>query len=98
MHSNRYVDELEAARPAQGYVYLDGGDTMMEPSTWEVILRGVGGTLVQFLLEREHRPHAGRQTRAELSTPADARWNWIVRATIHSRGEIKAGTMPGAAC
>ena len=45
VHSNRYVDELEAARPAQGYVYLDGGDTMMEPSTWEVVLRGVGGTL-----------------------------------------------------
>lgn len=45
VHSNRYVDELEAARPAEGYVYLDGGDTMMEPSTWEVVLRGVGGTL-----------------------------------------------------
>ncbi|MEE6176387.1 histone deacetylase family protein [Mycobacterium sp. 050134] len=45
VHSNRYVDELEAARPADGYVYLDGGDTMMEPSTWEVVLRGVGGTL-----------------------------------------------------
>ncbi|WP_029113804.1 histone deacetylase family protein [Mycobacterium sp. URHB0044] len=45
VHSNRYVDELEAARPAEGYVYLDGGDTMMEPSTWEVVLRGVGATL-----------------------------------------------------
>jgi acetoin utilization deacetylase AcuC-like enzyme len=45
VHSNRYVDALEAARPEHGYVYLDGGDTMMEPSTWEVALRGVGGTL-----------------------------------------------------
>jgi acetoin utilization deacetylase AcuC-like enzyme len=45
VHSHRYVDELEAARPADGYVYLDGGDTVMEPSTWEVVLRGVGGTL-----------------------------------------------------
>jgi acetoin utilization deacetylase AcuC-like enzyme len=45
VHSNRYVDALEGARPADGYVYLDGGDTMMEPSTWEVVLRGVGGTL-----------------------------------------------------
>ncbi|MEV7283245.1 histone deacetylase family protein [Streptomyces sp. NPDC093252] len=45
VHSNRYVDTLEAARPAEGYVLLDGGDTMMEPSTWEVVLRGVGGTL-----------------------------------------------------
>jgi acetoin utilization deacetylase AcuC-like enzyme len=45
VHTNRYVDALEAARPESGYVYLDGGDTMMEPSTWEVALRGVGGTL-----------------------------------------------------
>ncbi|CDO87950.1 acetoin utilization protein [Mycobacterium triplex] len=45
VHSNRYVDDLEAACPEQGYVYLDGGDTMMEPSTWAVALRGVGGTL-----------------------------------------------------
>jgi acetoin utilization deacetylase AcuC-like enzyme len=45
VHSNRYVDALEAARPERGYVYLDGGDTMMEPSTWETALRGVGATL-----------------------------------------------------
>ncbi|BCZ25042.1 histone deacetylase family protein [Mycobacterium senriense] len=45
VHSNRYVDALEAARPDEGYVYLDGGDTMMEPSTWETALRGVGATL-----------------------------------------------------
>jgi acetoin utilization deacetylase AcuC-like enzyme len=45
VHSNRYVDALAAARPDKGYVYLDGGDTMMEPSTWEVVLRGVGATL-----------------------------------------------------
>lgn len=45
VHSNRYVDALEAARPADGYVYLDAGDTMMEPSTWETALRGVGATL-----------------------------------------------------
>ena len=45
VHSNRYVDGLEAARPDAGYVYLDGGDTMMEPSTWEVVLRGVGATV-----------------------------------------------------
>jgi acetoin utilization deacetylase AcuC-like enzyme len=44
VHTDRYVDALEAARPNSGYVYLDG-DTMMEPSTWEVVLRGVGGTL-----------------------------------------------------
>jgi acetoin utilization deacetylase AcuC-like enzyme len=45
VHTNRYVDALEAARPSEGYVYLDGGDTMMEPSTWEVVLRGVGATV-----------------------------------------------------
>jgi acetoin utilization deacetylase AcuC-like enzyme len=45
VHSNRYVDALESARPEHGHVYLDGGDTMMEPSTWEVVLRAVGGTL-----------------------------------------------------
>jgi acetoin utilization deacetylase AcuC-like enzyme len=45
VHSNRYVDDLEESRPDTGYVYLDGGDTMMEPSTWEVVLRGVGGTV-----------------------------------------------------
>ncbi len=44
VHTDRYVDALQAARPNDGYVYLDG-DTMMEPSTWEVVLRGVGGTL-----------------------------------------------------
>jgi len=42
---DRYVDGLEAARPDAGVVYLDGGDTVMEPSTWEVVLRGVGGTV-----------------------------------------------------
>ena len=45
VHSSRYVDALEAARPDDGYVYLDGGDTMMEPSSWEAALRGVGATL-----------------------------------------------------
>ena len=45
VHTNRYVDALEEARPDAGYAYLDGGDTMMDPSTWEVVLRGVGGTL-----------------------------------------------------
>ncbi|MGQ4275328.1 histone deacetylase family protein [Terrihabitans sp. B22-R8] len=44
VHTNAYVDALEGARPNEGYVYLDG-DTMMEPSTWEVVLRGVGGSL-----------------------------------------------------
>ena len=56
VHTNRYVDELEAARPNEGYVYLDG-DTMMEPSTWEVVLRAVGGTLqaVDKVLDGEVR-------------------------------------------
>ncbi len=45
VHTNAYVDGLEASRPHDGYVYLDGGDTMMDPSTWEVVLRGVGGTI-----------------------------------------------------
>lgn len=45
VHSNRHVDALESARPDAGYVYLDGGDTMMDPSTWEAALRGVGATL-----------------------------------------------------
>lgn len=44
-HSNRYADALEATCPERGYVYLDGGDTMMEPSTWEAALRAVGATL-----------------------------------------------------
>jgi acetoin utilization deacetylase AcuC-like enzyme len=45
VHTDAYVDALAAARPDEGFVYLDGGDTMMEPSTWEVVLRGVGGTI-----------------------------------------------------
>jgi acetoin utilization deacetylase AcuC-like enzyme len=45
VHTNAYVDALEGARPHRGFVYLDGGDTMMEPSTWEVVLRAVGGTV-----------------------------------------------------
>ena len=27
VHTHRYVDALESARPHEGYVYLDGGDT-----------------------------------------------------------------------
>ncbi|OBG70891.1 MULTISPECIES: histone deacetylase family protein [unclassified Mycobacterium] len=45
VHSDRYVDALEAARPQHGVVYLDAGDTVMEPSSWQTALRGVGGTL-----------------------------------------------------
>ena len=43
-HTDAYVDALEKVRPNEGHVYLDG-DTVMEPTTWEVVLRGVGGTL-----------------------------------------------------
>lgn len=43
-HTDAYVDALQKVRPNDGYVYLDG-DTVMEPTTWEVVLRGVGGTL-----------------------------------------------------
>ena len=39
--SNRYVDGLEAAQPQEGYVCLDGGDTMIDPSTSKVVLRGL---------------------------------------------------------
>jgi acetoin utilization deacetylase AcuC-like enzyme len=43
-HTDAYVDGLERVRPNEGHVYLDG-DTVMDPTTWEVVLRGVGGTL-----------------------------------------------------
>src|SRR5258708_8029006 len=55
VHTNRYVDALEEARPGGGYAYRDGGDAMMDPSTWEVVRRGVGGTLqaVEKVLDGE---------------------------------------------
>lgn len=43
-HPARFVDALEAARPREGMVRLDG-DTVMSPGTWEAVLRAVGASV-----------------------------------------------------
>jgi len=42
VHPAQYVEEIEAASPAEGQVHLDP-DTIMSPGTWEAIVHAVGG-------------------------------------------------------
>ncbi len=37
-----FVDEVEEVAPTDGYVPLDGGDTVMSPGSWEAVMRCVG--------------------------------------------------------
>ncbi len=86
VHTNRYVDALEAARPNEGYVYLDGGDTMMEPSTWEVVLRGVGGTIqaVDKVLAARCRTRSSRAVRRATTPKPNGRWGSACSTTSAS--------------
>jgi acetoin utilization deacetylase AcuC-like enzyme len=45
VHSFSYIDEIEAASPRQGIVYLTP-DTAMNPFTWEAALRAAGAAVL----------------------------------------------------
>lgn len=42
IHTQAYIEEVEATAPDDGYALLDGGDTVMSPGTWEAVMRCVG--------------------------------------------------------
>jgi acetoin utilization deacetylase AcuC-like enzyme len=42
VHLREFVDEVAEIAPRQGYVPLDGGDTVMSPGSWEAVMRCVG--------------------------------------------------------
>jgi acetoin utilization deacetylase AcuC-like enzyme len=45
VHSERYIDTVEAAQPAEGLTMLDP-DTWMNPHTWEAALRAAGAAVL----------------------------------------------------
>jgi acetoin utilization deacetylase AcuC-like enzyme len=42
IHDPDFVEEVAQIAPRQGYVPLDGGDTVMSPGSWEAVMRCVG--------------------------------------------------------
>ena len=42
IHDQEFVDEVADIAPTEGYVALDGGDTVMSPGSWEAVMRCVG--------------------------------------------------------
>ncbi|MBP0588639.1 histone deacetylase family protein [Paraburkholderia sp. LEh10] len=42
IHTKDFIDEVAQAAPTQGYMPLDGGDTVMSPGSWEAVMRCVG--------------------------------------------------------
>lgn len=42
IHDQAFVDEVRDLAPTDGYVPLDGGDTVMSPGSWEAVMRCVG--------------------------------------------------------
>ena len=42
VHSQAYVEDVQAAVPERGHVALDAGDTVMSPGSWEAVMRCVG--------------------------------------------------------
>ena len=42
VHTKKYVDFVERSSPSNGYVPLDGGDTIMSPGSWKVQMRCIG--------------------------------------------------------
>jgi len=42
IHDRTFVDEVAELAPRQGYLPLDGGDTVMSPGSWEAVMRCVG--------------------------------------------------------
>ena len=42
IHVQDFIDEVAEIAPSQGYMPLDGGDTIMSPGSWEAVMRCVG--------------------------------------------------------
>jgi acetoin utilization deacetylase AcuC-like enzyme len=42
IHERDFIDDIADIAPKQGYVPLDGGDTVMSPGSWEAVMRCVG--------------------------------------------------------
>lgn len=42
VHTSPFVDAIEEVAPQEGFVTLDGGDTVMSPGSWEAVMRCVG--------------------------------------------------------
>ncbi len=42
VHTKKYVDFVQRSSPSNGYVPLDGGDTIMSPGSWQVQMRCIG--------------------------------------------------------
>jgi acetoin utilization deacetylase AcuC-like enzyme len=42
IHDEDFVDAIEAVAPVEGYVALDGGDTVMSPGSWDAVMRCIG--------------------------------------------------------
>jgi len=55
IHDQNFVDAVEHNIPTQGYVALDGGDTVMSPGSWEAVMRCVGAACagVDAVMNRE---------------------------------------------
>ncbi|MFP4538401.1 MAG: histone deacetylase family protein, partial [Dichotomicrobium sp.] len=45
MHGPDYIAALKKAAPASGHIYVDGGDTVMSPDSWEAALRAAGAAV-----------------------------------------------------
>ncbi len=54
VHKASYIDEIRAAAPAEGMIYLDP-DTAMNPYTWQAALRAAGASVlaVDLVMERK---------------------------------------------
>jgi len=55
IHDPEFVDEVADLAPTQGYVPLDGGDTIMSPGSWGAVMRCVGAACagVDAVMSRE---------------------------------------------
>ena len=55
IHDRDYVEAVMDVAPADGYVSLDGGDTVMSAGSWEAVMRCVGAACagVDALMNRE---------------------------------------------
>ncbi|MBU6501749.1 MAG: histone deacetylase family protein [Burkholderiales bacterium] len=42
IHTSSFVDTIAGLAPKEGFVTLDGGDTVMSPGSWEAVMRCVG--------------------------------------------------------
>ena len=42
VHDRDYIESVRERAPTQGYLLLDGGDTVMSPGSWNAVMRCVG--------------------------------------------------------